>query len=396
MSWSLVAALGTSFACVGCGHGAEPRGARDVSLTSARTRHDAEKDANTPVSQVELQDSIQRFTGLFMDRIVQALGELARNGTPEESDAALRSALLYGSASLDIASGPLPEVNLLDMLVFVRLSREVFETHWMPELYGERGRPVVEAFRTSEAELRHVARRVLTAEQLGRLDAFIDQWRRDNPQQFRVESVRLMDFSVRAGQVELERAEQAGGLLATVRSATQAADQALLVAERGLFLAHRMPFLMRLQARLGSREILSDTLGRVGTPAELMSQMQGFEPMVQQLPALAENSGRAAHEARLLVQNVQPLIPSAAAAEKITDTINRTNALTVNTRQMLQELNALVPADPNATVATAKRGVDETLRKGLLYLVLLGAAWSVLWWGGYFIAKRGLARYRNA
>jgi hypothetical protein len=263
----------------------------------------------------------------------------------------------------------------------------------MPELYGEAGRPVLEAFHASETELRRLALRVMSAEQLGRLDAFIEQWRRDNPGQFRVEAVRLMDFSVRAGKVELARAQEAGGMLASVRAATQAADQALLMAERGLFLAHRMPFLMRLQARLGSREIVSDTLEKVGSPAELMAQAQGFEPMVEQLPVLVERSGQAAHEARLLVKDVQPLIPSPAAAEKITETITKTNELTLNTRQMLRELNAIIPTDPNTTVATAKRGVDDALRKALLYLALLGGAWSVLWWGGYYVVKRRLARH---
>jgi hypothetical protein len=380
---------------VSCGHGSTQGGARDVSLSSARTRQDAETN-KTPVSQAELQDSIQRFTGTLMDRLAQALGDVARNGTPEESEAALRAAILYASSALDIASGPLPEVNVLDMIVFIRLCRESFETHWMPELYGEKGKPVLEAFRVAEGELRHIAARVLTPQQLARLDAFIEQWRHDNPNQFRVESVRLMDFSVRAGQVELARAREAGGLMASVKGATQAADQALLIAERGLFLAQRMPFLVRLQARLGSREIISDALAKVGSPAELMTQVQGFEPMVEQLPVLAERSGQAAHEARLLVNDVQPLIPSSEGAEKINATIAKTNELTVNTRHMLQELKALVPSDPNAVVATAQRGVDDTLKKGLLYLALLGGAWSAVWWGGYYLVKRRLARHAHA
>lgn len=389
----LVAALAIGLATVSCGHGVGSAGSRDVDLTSARTRRDAETDKRVPVSQAELQESIQRFTGAFSDRMIQAMGELARNGSPAASDEALRRALLYASGSLDIATGPLAEVNLLDMIVFVRLCREVFEAHWMPEVYGEKGEPVLEAFRASEAELRTVASRVLSAKQLDKLDAFIDEWRRENPNQFRVESVRLMDFSLREGEVEQARAEEASGLLASVRSATQAADQALLIAERGMFLAHRMPFLIRLQARLGSREIVSDTLAKVGSPAELMSQLQGFEPMVQQLPTLVQQSGQTAHEARLLVSDVQPLIPSTEGAEKIIETIARTNELTLNTRQMLQEVKALLPSDPKGAVATAKRGFDDTLMKGLLYLALLGGVWSVVWWGGYYLVKRGLARH---
>ena len=367
-------------------------GARDVSLTSAKGRKDADTDKKSPVTQAELQEELQRFTGMFIDRISQAMGELVRTGTPEVSDAALRGSLLYASSSLEIATGPLPEVNLLDMLVFLRLCRESFETHWMPELYGDRGRVVLEAFRASENDLWHIAARVISPEQHTKLDALIEQWRQDNPDQFKVEGVRLTDFAQRAGQVEAARAQEAGGLLSSVKGATQAADQALLFADRALFLAQRMPFLIRWQARVGSREIVSDALSRVGSPSELMTQVQGLEPMVQQLPVLAERSGQAAHEARLLVGDVRPLLPSPEGLEKINETIAKTNELTLNTRQMLQELRELTPSDPNRTVATAKRGLDDALKRALTYLALLGGAWSAVWWGGYYLVKRLLAR----
>jgi hypothetical protein len=50
------------------------------------------------------------------------------------------------------------------------------------------------------------------------------------------------------------------GILSSVRTATRAANQALLLSERVLFLVNRMPSLWRLQARLGARELMSDAL----------------------------------------------------------------------------------------------------------------------------------------
>ena len=49
-----------------------------------------------------------------------------------------------------------------------------------------------------------------------------------------------------------------------MRSASRAANQALLLSERGLFLFHRLPFLWRLQARLGVREVLGDSFLQLG------------------------------------------------------------------------------------------------------------------------------------
>jgi hypothetical protein len=45
-----------------------------------------------------------------------------------------------------------------------------------------------------------------------------------------------------------------------VKSAAQSANQALALTERALFLVHRLPFLWRIQARVGASEILSDSL----------------------------------------------------------------------------------------------------------------------------------------
>jgi hypothetical protein len=46
------------------------------------------------------------------------------------SDTALRETLIYVSSAIEIATGPLPSVNLVDMLVFLRLCRVAVERHW--------------------------------------------------------------------------------------------------------------------------------------------------------------------------------------------------------------------------------------------------------------------------
>lgn len=386
--------LGALLMAIGAaGCGAAPvtasGGARDVRLTSAQG------SADTPLTEAELQQSLQRVAGQFIDSMTQALGELGRAAPSRESDAALRANALYASSALDIATGPLPEVNLLDMLVFVRLSREVFETHWMPELYGERGRAALDVFRTAEDDLWRIASRVLSPEQRATLEELIEDWRRDNPDQFRVEGVRLLDFAQRAGRVETDRAKAASGILSSVKSATQVADQALLIAERGMFLAHRMPFLLRIHARIVSRDIVSDAVAKLGSPAQLMAQMQAFEPMARELPALAERAGEAAHEGRLLVQDVRPLVPSAETVERIDGMITKANDLTTSTRDMLKEVRALTPSDPNTTAAATTHAVDAVLTRGLVYLAALGAIWSALFWGGYYVVKRRLGLRRS-
>jgi hypothetical protein len=43
-----------------------------------------------------------------------------------------------------------------------------------------------------------------------------------------------------------------------------------------------------------------------------------------------------------------------------------------------------------------EQGTDRLARKLLVYLLLLGFGWSVLFWGGYFVVKRLTAEPRAA
>ena len=213
-------------------------------------------DATLP--SLELQDALQRFTTQFTDRVTQAMEGLELSSQARVRDEALRKNLLYVSSALEIASGLDPEVNLLDMVVFIHLSRATLEKHWIPVVYRERGADVAEVFAKSEQELQALAEQALTRAQHTQVMNVVDTWLAENPQQIRVEGIRLADFARTAGSAAAERAMQTRGLLSSVSTASRAANQALLLTERGLFLLHRMPSVWRLQARLAARDVVSD------------------------------------------------------------------------------------------------------------------------------------------
>jgi hypothetical protein len=246
----------------------------------------------------DLQQAIQRFIGELIEGLLEAVDAI-RDNDPMHEQAALRRLLVYFASSLDIASGPQPTVNLLDMQVFVRLSRETLELYWKKQL-GDRGQALVTAFEKSEARLLELSKRVLSSEQQHEVSALIECWRSRHTDQVRVEWVRFNDFAELAAK---ERASTSRGLFGGFKSAVQSADQALMLAERAMFLANRLPFLIRLQLRLGVQETIDDSLAR--------------------LPA---------------VQRVLDAIPA-------------------------------------------------ILRRSFGYLVLLGVAWSAVFWGGYYLVK---------
>jgi len=211
----------------------------------------------------ELSQELQRFTTRFTDRIAQATDVLERSPNQRVRDEALRKTLGYISSAIEIATGPHAEIGLLDMLVFVRLCRTVLDKHWIPTLYVEDGFELSDAFARSEAEISEIADRALGAARAEHVARLVDAWLADNPAQVRVEGIRLADFASGAARATSDRMLEAKGLLSSVRTATQAANETMLLVERGLFLLHRMPSVWRLQARLAAREILGDSIARV-------------------------------------------------------------------------------------------------------------------------------------
>jgi hypothetical protein len=211
-------------------------------------------------AEFELLQELERFTTRFTDRIAQAMTNLQSSARPGVRDEGAKKALVYVSSAMEIATGAYPRVNLLDMVVFIRLSRTVLEKHWIPRIYGEEGGELSEAFAKSEHELSDIAERALPAAHRQQLAELVDAWLAHNPTQTQVAGVRLADFSTAAGHAAVASSGSARGLLSSVKSASLAANHALLLSERALFLVHRLPFVWRLQARVGAREVLGDVL----------------------------------------------------------------------------------------------------------------------------------------
>ncbi len=369
-------------------------------------RFNAAQRQGTPVSQAELRDSIERFTGHFLDRVGDALKGLEAQDNPELTQLALRQGTVYASSTLDIATGALPELNLLDMLVFVALSRWVLERHWEPKVFGERTQPLIAAFSSAEQTLTEMSEVVLDPSQRVQLAELIQGWKDSHPGQIRVEWVRFQDFSLRSGQVAREQERRAAGLLGSVRSAAQTADQAVGIAERGLFLANRLPFLIRMQARLGAMETIDDSVRRLQDVNALIGSAPKIRPLLHDTSQLATNAGVAAHEGRQLFDALEPLLrslqiirpegeeanlPPTIELSKVERLVDTSNQLTDRSLALTREVRTLVDSE-NLAHASSQLGAraDLLMRRWLGYLVALGAAWALFFWGGYYLAKRGI------
>ncbi len=238
------------------------RNAREQFLPRAPEKKPAAKRGRSParkkISQNELQQSVQRLAAECTDRILQSIEDLLPTAGTSKRLVLEGRALLYSAALLDIATGPSPEANFLDLMTFLRLSRRALREYWIPEVLGEEAAGIEASFARSEAEVRAVAEPLMTEKQRKDLDGLIEHWAVANPHQVRVEGTRFTEYSHFADGAR--GAKTANGLLGSLHAATSAADRALLLGERSLYFAQRAPFVMRLQMLLGIRQSADEVL----------------------------------------------------------------------------------------------------------------------------------------
>jgi hypothetical protein len=216
-----------------------------------------------PIPQAELQQDLQRFQGRFTARLAEALAPLDSDPDPATRRAAMDLQLRLGSAALDIAVGPDSDANLLDMVSLVELSEDVAASHPAGAALAARGVLLHDALKKANDDVWHIARKVLAGPEEQQLRRIIQRWKAENPEQVRVSSVRLSEFANPMAAGFNTVSGEAGGLLAGVRKAVQSADQARLLAERALFAAQRLPFLLRMHLRLGSQILMADVRSEV-------------------------------------------------------------------------------------------------------------------------------------
>jgi hypothetical protein len=347
------------------------------------------------VSQAEIQQDVQRFAGDLMQRIGEGAGPLF--GTKGETRrSTLQQVLIYGATVLDIATEPIPEVALLDMNVFLALSGDVLRRHWIPNVFGESGKPLLDAFESASDELRTINSRVLRPETQARLQRLIEDWERENRDRIRIESVRLYDFIEGGGTGSRQRASDAKGLLRDVRSSIKAVDEAFLLADRVMFLAQREPFLIRLQARLGVSEIVSDSLTDLSGMEGLLSRALDAQPLLAELSGVLEKSRALAIESRETARAAQgtleallPVLGRIPSQGDLQRTLGSVNQLVAGSSGLLNDLRAT----SDTQLRSIEQRFDRLLRRCVFYLAALGAVWALLFWGGYYAAKRLLGAH---
>ncbi len=220
----------------------------------------------------QVQAQVMDFADEMTLRLAEAIDQIeGRSQSIEGRTVAHRLKYTVAHGATIIASAQNPRIALVDMYVMISLQRALLEKNIVPQYFGTEADRLVQTFQTSEQEIKGLASKALSAEQLAEIDRLIAQWLENNPDRVFAGYVRLSEFSaarqVSTAQAQKGRASNVLGFLfidplAGLDPTTREIEQARLLAERAFFYMQRMPMLISWQAELLVMDTVSEPESR--------------------------------------------------------------------------------------------------------------------------------------
>ena len=213
--------------------------------------HNNARLESTRPTALELQARLMSYADRYLSKVAQATVNYEKAvNTPEAKSFGLSTFIFPGLTVVRLAAGGDPVSDLIDMVVFASLQREVLEAGWAQEVLGSHADELIAAQKSLEAQIWKLAGEVLTPAQQTELRQLIKAWRKANPRQRFVSAVHFDEVAILRGKSSISRTlSDSSGLLAPIDKAAQEADDIRLLAERGVFLMERLPQLLMAQAR---------------------------------------------------------------------------------------------------------------------------------------------------
>jgi hypothetical protein len=256
--------------------------------------------ANPAADPVEVQQRLMRFSDEYLVSMVYSLDKLRRGTNSLDPDELLKWKILLGTETCSIASGPNAVANLLDMTIFVTVTRRGLEDYWQPKVFGESALPLLNTSRNAETNIWQFTGQVLTPQQLTELQKGLDVWFRQNPLPENVLAARAVGFASEVGKANHVEESKSGSVfsllmidpLAGMDPAVREIAQTRMLAERALYVRQKMPTLLRWQTELLSINTiqmpavqqlvtnstqLADSVARFATLAEKLPDQVGAE-----------------------------------------------------------------------------------------------------------------------
>lgn len=261
------------------GCSSSPRSAEDGKLPTDRVGRPTIAGAEAQ----SLQSSVMALADTAMQRIASEMS-LSRSGaTPEARRDEMSTRLVLSSSIVAIAMQPDPVDALADMLTFTTLTTDAQRVAALGEPVDSFEARLLRALEQNDADAWRVAEQWVNEPTRIAFRERILSWTGSRGSAAEVAFVRLADLK-RTGSTSVE---SDSGLFDSLHATTQQFDQTRLLAERSLFLAQRIPFLMRWQAEVYTGNALA-TREAQQTQAEIEQMTSIMQTVSGLLSGLAE------------------------------------------------------------------------------------------------------------
>ena len=327
-------------------------------LAGAQKEKQAEKKKNI-ITEAQLQSHIMsyadRLTSILDTTLVQFESQKLTEKTRYEVIELMTYSLYHAYV---IAGESDPDVALLDMLSMITLGRIFFEEEGSSR-YGKVVAPVTRGYQKAEADIRKIAAKVLTPNQMLNLMTIIERWRRENPKLKSFPFMRFSNFAAERREAALTRAEDPEGLFESVESASESVEEMRLLAERSMYLATRIPQLTGLLGDLW--------LTRWSNNPDLKKSMADLTQLSTATANLAAISAK-------LPENIakeRKAAISQAMSEFSAERKATLETLLVEERRLEERLTSLIIETMERAERQGKELVDHTL-KGIAILIVIG------------------------
>ena len=249
------------------------------------------KDKPT-VDPVEVQQMLLRFADEYSMRMIGGVDKLRRGTNVPSPAEVLQVKIALTTESCSIATGPNAVANLLDMTIFVAVTRMALEDYWQPKVFGETALPLLDYARSAETAIWQIANKVLNPAQQAELRKAIEEWHSQNPFPESLVPRRALGFTSQIAKASKD--DTAGSVFSLLKvdpfagmdPAVQEIAQTRLLAERALFLTRKMPMLLRWQTELLAVNSLEMPAVRqlVANSTALAASVERFASVAEKLP----------------------------------------------------------------------------------------------------------------
>jgi hypothetical protein len=252
------------------------------SLGLAAKKEQGKKKAYV-MTEIELQSELMSYADRFASILAQSFEDFHALGPSPESRRFVLDDMVHAiSSAFTTAAEPNPQTALLDMVTIATLGRMIYEDN-IRKRYGAPIDSMAKGFGELEKDIWQIAAKILTIEQQHEVRGLIVEWRRQNPDKIIYNYFRFSDFAADRRKSTLVKKDETGGLFKSVMQATQQVEETRMLAERGLYLATRLPLLTGAFSEVWMTQLLVNPDAQ-----KTLQDLHQFSDSSQRLAAVAE------------------------------------------------------------------------------------------------------------